>query len=453
MCVFRCLIVNFITMNLGNSIQGFGRKMKVLMLGWEFPPQITGGLGTACYGITKSLAEQKVKVLFVVPKTYGDEDNRYATIQDAGKIPLRYLGVHSFRFWRNVRLKEVAAMLVPYSSPEDYIQSYGRISQLSDKNEGPGNPDFEPFSGGYGSDLWKEVERFRRVISLLAGNEQFDIIHAHDWMTFPAAISAKEITGKPLIVHVHATEFDRNSGSINNEIVKIEKNGMEQADLIITVSNFTRDIIIEKYAVKPDKVISIHNGIDKGNGSPGKKPGHQKREKIVTFLGRLTHQKGPEYFIEAAYRVLQKYNNVRFVMAGSGEMKDKIIGKVNRLGIADRVTFPGFLDHDGINELFKRTDVFVMPSVSEPFGLSSLEALQYSIPVIMSKQSGVSEVIKNAIKVDYWDIDALSDAISGILNYGTLSDFLSTKGGEEVNGLKWEKTGKKIIEVYKSVIG
>jgi glycogen(starch) synthase len=140
-------------------------------------------------------------------------------------------------------------------------------------------------------------------------------------------------------------------------------------------------------------------------------------------------------------------------MAGSGEMKDKIIGKVNRLGIADRVTFPGFLDHDGINELFKRTDVFVMPSVSEPFGLSSLEALQYSIPVIMSKQSGVSEVIKNAIKVDYWDIDALSDAISGILNYGTLSDFLSTKGGEEVNGLKWEKTGKKIIEVYKSVIG
>ena len=436
----------------GNFEHNLIAKMRVLMLGWEFPPQITGGLGTACYGITKSLARQNLKILFVVPKAYGNEDRRFATIQGAGDIPSKYLGVNSTRFWGNVRIKEVNATLIPYSSPDDYENHSEKSNLAVNAMDDPEFTSFEPFSGGYGVNLWDEIVRYSFAVSLLARNENFDIIHAHDWMTFPAAISTKKISGKPLVLHIHATEFDRNGGDINREIYNTEKEGMELADKIITVSLYTRQIVIDKYGIHPDKVISIHNGIDKNNDHSGKRSGRGTDGKVVTFLGRLTYQKGPEYFIEAAQKVLQKQKNVKFIMAGSGDMKDKIVRKVNNLGIADQVSFPGFLNHDGINELFNRTDVFVMPSVSEPFGLSSLEALQCKVPVIMSKQSGVSEVIKNAIKVDYWDINALSDAIYGVLNYKTLSNLLSSKGGKEVNNLRWENTGKQILDIYKSLL-
>jgi glycogen(starch) synthase len=425
--------------------------MKVLMLGWEFPPQITGGLGTACYGITKSLAKQNINVLLVVPKTFGNEDRSFATIQDAGDIPSKYLESNSNEFWKKVFYKEISAKLIPYTTPEDYKKKMEKNVYMSGFVTNYDNPDFAPFTGSYGSDLWSEIKRYSIVTSLLAVRETYDIIHAHEWLTFPAAISAKKISGKPLIVHIHATEFDRNSGNVDRDIYDIEKKGMEFSDRVITVSDYTKNIVIKNYGINPEKVITIHNGIEKAANFSRLKFQKVPGEKIVTFLGRITHQKGPEYFVEAAFRVLQKHNNVRFVIAGSGDLKDKIVTMVNDLNIEKKVSFTGFLKNDEVRKLLARSDLFVMPSVSEPFGISPLEALQSRVPIIISKQSGVSEVINNAIKVDYWDINALSDAINGVLNYKTLSGLLSSNGSREVKKLGWEKTGRQISNLYKSI--
>jgi glycogen synthase len=426
--------------------------MRVLMYGWEFPPQITGGLGTACYGITKSLAKHNVDVLFVVPKAFGNEDKRFATLQDAGEIPLKYLKSGASVFWERVLYHEISANLVPYTTPEEHKKNVEEkvLKYLSGGN--PGDPHFMPFSGNYGTDLWNEIDRFSNFTSILAGNEKYDIIHAHDWMTFPAAIAAKKLSKKPLVVHIHATEFDRSGWSVNKDIFNIEKQGMETADKIITVSNYTRNILINRYSIPADKIKTIHNAVEKGSVPAARKSKSPGDERIVTFLGRITYQKGPEYFIEAAIKILKKTTNVHFVMAGSGDLKDKIAKHVENLGISARVKFPGFLKKDEIKKLFASTDVFVMPSVSEPFGISPLEALRSGVPVIISKQSGVSEVIKHAIKVDHWDTDTLADAIYGVLNYNVLSKILTVKGASEVNELEWEKTGKRILQVYKSLV-
>lgn len=421
------------------------------MFGWEFPPQITGGLGTACYGITKSLARQNVNVLFIVPKTYGNEDRRFTILQDAGEIPDRYLGKGSKEYWNKVLYTEVSARLIPYVTPEEYNNLAPDIKNYC-LNKVNSNSDFIPFSGRYGTDLWNEIERYSMVTSIIAGKENYDIIHAHEWLTFPAAIAAKKISGKPLVVHIHATEFDRNSGVINKDIYDIEKRGMEMSDRVITVSNYTRNIVIHNYGINSDKVITIYNAIDKKSEPNVIRSEKFSSEKVVTFLGRITFQKGPEYFIEAAYKVLQKQKNIRFVLAGSGDLKDKIVNQVERMGISANFTFPGFLKNDEINKLFSRTDVFVMPSVSEPFGIVPLEALRSNIPVIISKQSGVSEVLKNVIKVDYWDINAISDAIYGVINYKTLATLLSSKGSKEVKKLQWEKSGRQILNVYKTLV-
>ena len=426
--------------------------MRVLMYGWEFPPQITGGLGTACYGITKSLAKHNVDVLFVVPKAFGNEDKRFATLQDAGEIPVKYLRSNAGVFWEKVLYKEISAKLIPYTTPGEYSKKVEESVLKSSSGKNPGEPGFLPFSGNYGNDLWNEIERFSMLTAVLAKNEKYDIIHAHDWMTFPAAMEAKKISRKPLVVHIHATEFDRSGRSVNKDIFNIEKTGMDKADKIITVSNFTKNILVNRYFINPGKIETIHNGVEKSSQPELHALKSIHDERIVTFLGRITYQKGPEYFIEAAYKILKKKSNVRFVMAGSGDLKNSIVKHVENLGISARVSFPGFLNGDEIKKLFARTDVFVMPSVSEPFGISPLEALRSGVPVIISKQSGVSEVIKHAIKVDHWDTDTLSDAIYGVLNYRTLSNLLKVKGNNDLNGLEWEKTGKHILDVYKSLV-
>ncbi len=423
------------------------------MFGWEFPPQITGGLGTACYGITKSLAKQNVDILFVVPKAFGNEDGRFATLQDAGQIPSKYLERGENEYWKKVFYKEISSKLLPYTSPQDYTTMTEDLTSISlPAGISHGNGEFSPFSGKYGADLWNEINRYSNVTSILAKKETYDLIHAHEWLTFPAAIEAKRISKKPLIVHIHATEFDRSGRNINRDIYNIEKKGMELSDKIISVSNYTRNILINHYGILPDKIVTVHNGVENFSNPHEKILKSLTDERIVTFLGRITYQKGPEYFIEAAYKVLQKHNNVKFVIAGSGDLKEKIVRQVEGLGISSKVSFPGFLEKDEIKKLFARSDVFVMPSVSEPFGISPLEALHSGVPVIISKQSGVSEVIRHAIKVDHWDTDALSDAIYGVLHYKTLSNLLAVRGSSEVDKLEWRKTADKILNVYKSVV-
>jgi len=291
------------------------------------------------------------------------------------------------------------------------------------------------------------ISNYAIVASRLGKDLPFEIIHAHDWLTYPAGIAAKEVSGKPLVIHVHATDFDRSGGSVNPGVFEIEKRGMDAADKIIAVSNLTRNTIINNYGIDPAKVVTVYNAVEPADNWMQAEEISSSQDRIVTFLGRVTLQKGPEYFIEAANLVLQKMKNVKFVMAGSGELLVRSIHRIAELGIGDRFHFTGFLKGDDVKKMFSLSDVYVMPSVSEPFGISPLEAMQSNVPVIISRQSGVSEILEHAIKIDFWDIHAMADAIYGILNYKGLSSFFRKYGREEVDNLKWENTAAKVQDI------
>lgn len=427
--------------------------MKVLMFGWEFPPHISGGLGTACYGLTKGLHEVgDVEILFVVPKAYGDEDQTMASLIGANEVSLGDKVRDYKAFLKKISFIEIESNIVPYASPEEYEKitnsAEGKKKELIQTHLG-GTIDF---SGGYGNSLFQEISNYAVVAGQIARTFDFDVIHAHDWLTYPAGIAAKEVSGKPLVVHVHATDFDRSGGNVNQGVYDIERKGMHMADKVITVSNLTRNTVIHNYGINADKIHTVYNAVEPGKSREEKKAEKGITDKIVTFLGRVTMQKGPEYFIEAAYSVLQKMDNVRFVMAGSGELLNKMIHRVAELRIGDKFHFTGFLKGDQVQDMFELSDVYVMPSVSEPFGISPLEAMQSNVPVIISRQSGVSEILENAIKIDFWDIDAMADAIYGILNYAGLPEHFVHYGKEEVDNLKWDGAAAKVKDIYKEMI-
>ena len=426
--------------------------MKVLMFGWEFPPHITGGLGTACYGITKGLVKQGTKVIFVVPKAYGDEDQDAATIKSAGDVPFDFNDEEYKEYWSKIKYLEVGSNIIPYVSPEEYSRSMEKNIKTGVEFKSNVFSKYYKFSGKYSINLMEEVARYALVASALALKEDYDIIHAHDWLTYPAGIAAKESSGKKLVVHMHATEFDRTGGNVNQQVYDIERQGMEAADTVITVSNLTRNIVIDKYGIDPNKIVTIHNAVDQNRRNEALRIQKKYNEKLVTFLGRITFQKGPDYFIEAAYKVLQKDPNVRFAMAGSGDMLIKMIKHVARLKIADKFHFTGFLKGKDVDHIFAMSDVFVMPSVSEPFGIVPLEAMRSNVPVIISKQSGVAEILHHAMKVDFWDIDAMADSIYGLCHYEGLSKMFRKYGKQEVENMKWEDAAKKINTVYSNLL-
>jgi glycosyltransferase involved in cell wall biosynthesis len=426
--------------------------MKILMFGWEFPPHITGGLGTACYGLTQSLASEGTEIIFVVPKAFGDEDQSSVRLLGASDIEIDAADPSTQEFWKRITYLRIGSNLIPYVTPE----AFRRLVEERQRQQQKPLDDLVlkakfNFGGGYGSDLLAEVSRYALIAAGLAGKQQFDVIHAHDWPTYPAAIAAAAISYKPLVVHVHATEFDRSGENINHEVYDIERRGMEAADRVIAVSNFTRNTIIEKYGIAPDKVVTVHNGIAAAADYSGNTTRHLK-EKVVTFLGRLTQQKGPEYFVEAAHMLLQYDENVRFVMAGSGDMLPRLVRQVARLGIGTRFHFTGFLDEQEVQQLFAISDVFVMPSVSEPFGLVPLEAIRANVPVVISRQSGVSEVLDHVLKVDFWDVNALADAIHGLLTYESLASEFRKHGKNEVSQLNWDHAAHEVIKIYEDVV-
>jgi len=425
--------------------------MKVLMFGWEFPPHIAGGLGTACYGLTKGLAKSNVEVLFVMPKASKDEDESYVKIINASDVEVNTRQVHLETFSDKVEFLEVESKLVPYIGMDEYYRIVDQLnSGIFEEEEIVEKRKYE-FSGKYTENLMNEVEQYAIVAAEIARNYEFDIIHAHDWLTYKAGIAARKVSGKPLVIHVHATEFDRSSEHNRNDIVYgLEKYGITEADAVCAVSELTRNIVINKYGASPEKVFTLHNAVE----PTGKEVVREKyvEEKIVTFLGRVTFQKGPEYFVEAAKKVLEKVPNVRFVLAGDGDMMAQTISRVAELGIADRFHFTGFLRGSDIDLMFGMSDVYVMPSISEPFGISPLEAMRANVPTIISKQSGVAEVLTHAIKVDFWDIDGMADAIYGIVNYPALSNFFAVKGKEDVDNLKWEHVAKRLKEIYQLFI-
>lgn len=425
-------------------------KTKVLMFGWEFPPHIAGGLGTACLGLTRGLARQGVEVLFVMPKASGDEDQSAVKIINASDVEMLYNQVDIEEYWSNINFMEVGSNLIPYMDPEHFEREVSEQLKGENREERIGFKNKYQFSGKYGVNLMEEVARYALVAATIAKEQTFDVIHAHDWLTYAAGIAAKKVSGKPLVIHVHATEFDRSGENVNSMVFDLERKGMLAADRVITVSNLTRNIVINKYGINPEKVITVHNAVDFQSYSEMDVERGVK-EKVVTFLGRITYQKGPEYFIEAAQKVLKYYPNVRFVMAGSGDMLNRSIRRVAKLKIATRFHFTGFLRGQDVQKMFAHSDVYVMPSVSEPFGISPLEAMRSGVPTIISKQSGVAEVLKHAIKVDFWDVDAMADAIYALLAYPGLSKMAERCGMDEVNTLKWENAAFKLKQIYEDV--
>jgi glycosyltransferase involved in cell wall biosynthesis len=470
--------------------------MKVLMFGWEFPPHISGGLGTACYGLTRGLSEFKdINILFVVPKLYGDEDSDIANLIGAGNVSVKQYkhkltealidDLHTKagdpklkKAVNNIDLIEVQSKLQPYMSVEDfekflkdrklegtnikidkegklYYEKDGELKELNFTNEDSEQETIDGtfhFTGKYGPNLLQEVYNYARVAAVISKENEFDVIHAHDWLTYAAGIAAKEVSGKPLVVHVHATEFDRGGFErIDSRVFALEQAGMNAADKVITVSNLTRNTVIKQYGISPDKVQTVYNAVEP---QEAEKVHYEKnvKEKVVTFLGRITYQKGPAYFINAAKKVLDRTNDVRFVMAGNGDMFQEMIRYAAHLGISDKFHFTDFLKGDEVTKMFSVSDVYVMPSVSEPFGISPLEAMRSNVPVIISKQSGVAEVVQNAIKVDYWDEDALADAIYGLIKYSGLASTFMKQSKEEVDAMKWDKPAKEIKDIYESLI-
>ena len=428
--------------------------MRVLMFGWEFPPHIAGGLGTACYGIVKGLAYNGVQTLFVMPSASGDEDQSAARIISASDVPVESVGSTVDEFLDKVKFVRIGSNMIPYVDPEEFHEMVESERRLQSENLAKCIGTKFRFSGRYGSNLMEEVAHYAMVGGTIAmeHKDEFDIIHAHDWLTYLAGIAAKELTGKPLVVHVHATSFDRGTeDQIDSRVYDIEKRGMMAADKVIAVSDLTRNIVINKYGIDPEKVVTVHNAVD-FSGRENVKVERGVRDKVVTFLGRITFQKGPEYFVEAAAKVLKRTDGVRFVMAGSGDMMNRCIRYVARLGISDRFHFTGFLRGAEVQKMFAMSDVYIMPSVSEPFGISPLEAMRSGVPAVISNQSGAAEVLKYAFKVDFWDVDAMADDIYALLKYPALADFAAREGYDEVNRLKWNIATAKLKNIYESVV-
>lgn len=425
------------------------------MFGWEFPPHIAGGLGTACYGIVKGLAYNGVETIFVMPSASGDEDQNVAEIINASDVAVDF--PESFdvgEFLDRIKFLHIGTNMLPYLDPQEFHTLVEEDRKRQEKDFRISFGQKYKFSGKYGTSLMEEVARYAMVGGAIAMkyNGRFDVIHAHDWLTYNAGIAAKRLTGKPLVVHVHATSFDRSGDqNIDTRVYDIEKTGMEQADRVITVSDLTRNIVITRYGIDPDKVVTVHNAVD-FSGRDNMQVERGVKDKVVTFLGRITFQKGPEYFIEAAAKVLKRTKNVRFVMAGSGDMMNRCIRHVARLGVSDRFHFTGFLRGAEVQRMFALSDVYVMPSVSEPFGISPLEAMRTNVPSVISKQSGAAEVLRYAFKVDFWDVDAMADQIYALLNYPALAGFAAKYGHEEVNELKWNNATSRMKAVYESLI-
>ncbi len=422
--------------------------MKVLMFGWEFPPHILGGLGTASYGLTKGLSAQPdMDITFCLPKPWGDEDQSFMKIIGMNNVPV---------VWRDVDWEYVKGRLEGKMDPQLYYDLRDHI--YADFNYCYTNDlGCIDFSGRYPDNLHEEINNYSIVAGVVARQQSFDIIHAHDWLTYPAGIHAKNVSGKPLVIHVHATDFDRSRGRVNPTVYRIEKDGMDNADCIMCVSELTRQTVINHYHQNPAKCFAMHNAVYPLDPAlqeivDQRKPKSERKEKIVTFLGRITMQKGPEYFVEAAALVLQRTRNIRFCMAGSGDMMAAMIELAAQRGIADRFHFPGFMKGKQVFEAFRDSDVYVMPSVSEPFGISPLEAMQSGVPSIISKQSGCAEILDKCIKVDYWDIQAMADAMYSICTNEALYDYLKEEGKKEVDEITWEKVGVRIRNLYNATL-
>lgn len=426
------------------------------MLGWEFPPLVNGGLGIACLGLAKALA-RKTDLRVIVPKA--DMSTSYGPFQLTGLNNVSMEEVENIEqkySYETFALVERAPVeLAPYESGDGGAGSDMVIETKDGKVTlaRTHQTDLEIFHSQedlYAGDLARKVIEFSKIAAKLALNHDFDVVHAHDWMTFLAGVEIKKATGRPLVLHLHASQFDRAGADARGWIYDIEKYGMEQADAVIPVSKYTGTIVSGHYAINPEKIFPVHNGADPVTAYRGKK---KFPEKLVLFLGRLTAQKGPEFFLQIAAKVLEQTDNVRFVMAGTGEKLRQLIETGAFKGVGDKFHFTGFLNKERVNDLLSITDVYCMPSVSEPFGLSALEAAQFNIPAVISKQSGVAEVMKGALKADFWDVNKMAEHIVNLITDDKLYEQVVEQGKKDIEASTWDATADKVIRVYDVVRG
>jgi len=436
--------------------------MRVLMLGWEFPPHISGGLGTACFGMTQALAGTGTEVIFVLPRLRAAaEPGGPVSLRSASGTRVRHdilsLGTSIRELWEDrLTIRSVDSLLTPYATEESYEEMLRQRRQAGlatmhrsfcDSWEG-----VVELHGGYGPDLMSEVFRYSQAAAAIALQEEFDVIHAHDWMTYPAGMLIKQLTGKALVTHVHATEFDRSGHNVNHEVARIERLGMEAADIVAAVSHLTNNVVQTRYGIPAEKTRVVHNAVARSDVQNQYAVAPEERhEKRVLFLGRVTFQKGPDYFIEAAKLVLDIMPHVRFFMAGSGDMLPRIIRRAGQLRIGSRFHFTGFLQGKDVDRIFAISDLYVMPSVSEPFGITPLEAMLYDVPVLLSKQSGVSEVLRHALKVDFWDTREMADKICAVLSYPRLAEVMVKNCREEMRKIRWSNAAELLNTLYREL--
>lgn len=451
--------------------------MNVLMLGWEFPPHITGGLGAACRSLANGLADSGTRVTFVAPRVEysADGGSQGVELVSAGRIPPRRLRL-GYRTWQSQRPSDSSLELLtldsplrPYDRDPTYAQRLSEVARAvrrqtqrpvpvvrpalveSEELDSP-----RPFEGGYGASLHSEVERYARVVAQLARGRRFDLVHAHDWMTWPAALRVRELTGIPIVLHVHSTEFDRGAGRPDARIRALEELALRSADRVVCVSRYTANIVRRQYGVS--RVEVVHNEVPDLPQGPAERPAQAAEAPMLTgdaplvlWIGRLTQQKGPGHFLSAAQLVHAFDPSVRFALCGEGELREELERRVFELGLGDCVALPGFLEPDELRRLLKRADVHVMPSVSEPFGLVALEAAAADVPVILSRQSGVAEVLRSSLCVDFWDTRALADKILAVLRRPSLRAELVGGAHADLASLRRGSSTPTLLQVYRSL--
>jgi glycogen synthase len=462
--------------------------VRVLMLGWEFPPFISGGLGTACYGLTRALDRMGHRVTFVLPRSidrsiashvemvspdpvFEEALIRATAAHKSGKahesVQYRLPGMKNVEFFgvpstrtspypgsssdATARLAaDVAARGSATRAEIEALRAAG-VWVGDDEAIAPADPsDIKILRerSDYHGDVVGDAERYARLVVSLCRGAAFDVIHAHDWMTYPAAMALAQVSGRPMVAHIHSTEFDRSGEHVHQRVYDIERRGMHAAIRVLAVSNYTKTVCTSRYGLDAEKVDVVYNGIDQGGPQPGDDDNIESKDKIVLFLGRITMQKGPEYFVAAAKKVLERMENVKFIVAGSGDMARRMIELAAEMGIGHKVLFTGFLRGKDVARVFRMADCYVMPSVSEPFGIAPLEAMSHDVPVIISKQSGVSEVLTHALKVDFWDVNEMANKILAVLRHPPLSQTLREHGKFELRRLTWDGAAAQCVEIY-----
>lgn len=450
------------------------RKLKVLMFGWEFPPEITGGLGVACHGLTKSLTGQGVDITFVLPRPMevpverttfyfhnntktAQSINQFSTKEEVG-TELITRSTHS-----TMQMVSVNLDVNPYQTNtvnvfEKSINS-GIAKSFSSKTSHKNHSDSssETFTLSQPKTIEEAVENYSHIADTLVNDVEFDIIHAHDWLTLPAAMRAKELSGKPLVVHIHATEVDRSPGYGNAFIFDIEKKGMEYADQIICVSELTKKNVIEYFDIDPNKISVVYNGMTEALSDFDMQSQESLMEistlkalgyNIVLFVGRLTYQKGVKYLLEAAKKVVEQFPKALFMIVGKGDMEKELIQYAAKHRISSNIIFTGALSGNAIYQAYAMADVFIMPSVSEPFGIVALEAITSDTPLVISQNSGASEVIDHAFKMDFWNVDTTAEHVINLLSYPSLRETISMHAKEQTKNLTWDKAAQEVQSIY-----